>query len=803
MFFRAGLGSPSPIDLFLDKVEREKLLEKLEEPYTSANEENELKGERNSSNAGGLQVTEGNSLQEMEKLEKELENRENVGVDQKEPLYGAIKLIAELLDEDDLLVELRASNKRLLNFFSNPLIIKALISYVTDTVPRFDEDQMDLAKLKFKFPLVACEILCSENLRLRDSFASQSDSLTLLFSFLRKPTGKIDISATANFARVLLTLIRLYPDIIKTFVQDNLWILDCLIQHLYCMSLADILLRLYLNVGCDIPRSSLSWSLSENQSLQAFPNYFIFDKLGESFSTSSYPELDDFNRNEAISNSASVMVGIIQQSVCTSDYMEVPEEVDIIKRSYIIGKVLDDGLVEAEDHQGDFDNIWSCPALMNALRVCCELLISLNSLKSESSMSERSCRRHSTTVASLETSEISNPDSNNKNPLAIVESELVSKLPKLASFLDNAGTESLGFVDGRKVLGTLRLKIAEFFLTCLVTCSQETVGEIFRLGVPKLLLRLFVDCDMCNILHNYIVSVISSCFCGDFKMIQKLWIQDCHIYDWLVEAWSENAKIDDFKCRKGYMGHLTQIGNILSQYLDEQYEFVVEHIGKEEFERFEHLRNTYLSQTNEIQSKPLGGTHPGQLLSSAQMPVPTSSLNFPEYDQFMEEITSSDAEAVKKFAEYLYEQTNGEIDNEEEEEEEEEHIEKSHAVPVSTGLEDPETEDIFKQAIIPSTESLLEREETTSDYELESKNDEIDEEDFDDLAFTGDAIFASARDFPSERDLEQLRSAIAEQKLSAEDVYDSYEEDHLSDEEDARIYESNEGNLRNFQFPDH
>lgn len=268
----------------------------------------------------------------------------------------------------------------------------------------------------------------------------------------------------------------------KTFVQDNMWILDCLIQHLYCMSLADILLRLYLNIGCDIPKSSFSWSSMETPTLQAFPGYFIFDKLGESFSPSSFPELDDFNRNEAISNSASVMVGIIQQSISAGDYMEVPEEVDIIKRSYIISKILEDGLSEAEDHRDDFDNMWSCPALVNALRICCELLISLNSLKGESSISERSYRRYSATpVASLENSEVSNIDSSIKNPLIIVENELVSKFPKLASFLaSKTGIQSTVLVDSRKVLGTLRLKIAEFFLTCLVTCSQ--VSKLLMVG---------------------------------------------------------------------------------------------------------------------------------------------------------------------------------------------------------------------------------------------------------------------------------------------------------------------------------
>ncbi|KAK4527995.1 hypothetical protein GAYE_SCF47G5929 [Galdieria yellowstonensis] len=790
MFFRAGLGSPSPIDLFLDKVEREKILEKLQNPSISVNAEDEqveVGKPGNSSKTGEEAPAEQNAVLDAERLEKKIKDGEKVENDLREPLYRAIKLISELLDEDDLLVELRASNKRLLNFFANPLIVKALISYVTDTVPRFDEDQMDLAKLKFKFPLVACEILCSENLRLRDIFLRYSDNLMLLFSFLRKPMGELDMSATANFARVVLTLLRIYPDIIKPFVQENLWILDCLIQHLYCMSLADILLRLYLNVGYDMSKSSLSWSSLDNQSLQVFSGYFIFDKLGESFSPSSFPELDDFNRNEAISNSASVMVGIIQQSIATSDCMEIPEEVDIIKRSFIIGKLLDDGLVEAEDHQGDFDNIWSCPALMNALRVCCEILISLNSLKGESSMLERSSHRHSAT-ASLESSQISTLDS--KSPLITVENELVSKLPKLASFLSRSGSENSGPVDSRKALGTLRLKIAEFFLTCLVTCSQDTVGTIFRLGVPELLLRLFVECDMCNILHNYIVSVISSCFCGDFKVTQKMWIQDCHIYNWVVEAWYENNEINNVKFRKGYMGHLTQIGNILSQYLDEQYEFVVENVSKEELERFERFRNNYLLQANEIQSRPLGGSHPGQLLSSTtQIPVPTSSLNFPEYDQFMAEITSSDAEAVKKFAEYLYEQTNGEIENDDFENADEEH-EGSQVVP--------ETDDIFEQAVIPSSEGR--QEERLNDLEF----GESGEGDFDDFTFGGDAIFASARDFPSEKDLEQLRSAMAEQRLSGEGTHDSHEDrnDVSSTGVERRLFSDREEDIEDYQLSD-
>jgi hypothetical protein len=127
MFFRAVLGSPSPIDLFLDKVEREKILEKLQNPSISVNAEDEqveVGKPGNSSKTGEEAPAEQNAVLDSERLEKKIKDGEKVENDLREPLYRAIKLISELLDEDDLLVELRASNKRLLNFFANPLIVK-------------------------------------------------------------------------------------------------------------------------------------------------------------------------------------------------------------------------------------------------------------------------------------------------------------------------------------------------------------------------------------------------------------------------------------------------------------------------------------------------------------------------------------------------------------------------------------------------------------------------------------------------------------------------------------------------------
>eukprot|EP00871_Galdieria_phlegrea_P002990 jgi/Galph1/3692/GphlegSOOS_G2362.1 len=828
MFFRTGLGSPSPIDLFLDRVEREKILEKIEHPsrYGSEAEEQTIVGaEGNSPSEKDVQDVSQSETQPLtqEETTREHSEKDETMQNEEEPQERALKLatrlLSELLDEDDLLVELRASNKRLLNFFSRPLIVKvllilfqrhllivyekALMCYVSDTVPPTDEDQVDVAKLKFKFPVIASEVLCSENVKIRESLALNTENLSCLFQFLQKPTGAIDVSSTGNFARVILTFLRLYPDILKDFVQQNWWILDSLIHHLYCMSLADILLRLFLNISYDSNKSSFSMGAYDTSSLQAIPGYNILDKLGQSFSPSSFPELDDFNRNEAISNSASVMVGIIQQSVSLSDYMEVAEEVDIITRAYIIGNVLDDGIVEAEDHCHDFDNIWSCPSLMNALRVCCELLISLNSLKGDSSSSERSVQRHSVAVSSLESSSFSNNESCVRNSIAAVELELNPRLPKLASFLRGRPAATGENTSDRKILGTLRLKVAEFFLTCLVTCcqlrnsinlakpnqyGQDVVDNIFQLEVPQMLLKIFVECDMCNILHNYIVSVLSSCFCGESKGIQKLWITKCHIFDWLVQAWSENNIVEDFKYRKGYMGHLTQIGNILSQYLDENFDFVKQLISEKEIDNFENLRKTSLTQTNDLQSKPLGGSHPNQMLTSSSIPVASSNVvSLPGYEQLIGDMTSQDAEAVKQFAEYLYEQTNvsmpssisaskltvsiikGEIDPENDDNDDD-LIENSLDEDIDD-IDGAVSDRVFDQQRFGrfSDKFLCDEEGTTDTTCSLNGNQGGREEDFD-LSFAGDAIFASARDFPSEQDLEQLRNALSQQHLANADT---------------------------------
>jgi hypothetical protein len=67
--------------------------------------------------------------------------------------------------------------------------------------------------------------------------------------------------------------------------------------------------------------------------------------------------------------------------------------------------------------------------------------------------------------------------------------------------------------------------------------------EIFNLQVPQKLLSLFVECDMCNILQHQVALVLSFVLQkteADLNFCQKLWIVECQLFPWFVDAWELN-----------------------------------------------------------------------------------------------------------------------------------------------------------------------------------------------------------------------------------------------------------------------
>lgn len=153
---------------------------------------------------------------------------------------------------------------------------------------------------------------------------------------------------------------------------------------------------------------------------------------------------------------------------------------------------------------------------------------------------------------------------------ALLEGELVGAFDRLSQmFL----THTLDEAEGRP-LGSLRLKLAEFFVACMKTSSQSTVDAIVSLGVPQKLLELFLRYELSSMLHGVVTQSIVSAFSGDQSSLpaRKAWV-DAKLVDWITSAWEASerrAEEEELRFRAGYMGHLIRMGAELQHYLNNQ-----------------------------------------------------------------------------------------------------------------------------------------------------------------------------------------------------------------------------------------
>lgn len=153
---------------------------------------------------------------------------------------------------------------------------------------------------------------------------------------------------------------------------------------------------------------------------------------------------------------------------------------------------------------------------------------------------------------------------------ALLEGELVGVFDRLSQmFLTHSHDEAKG-----RPLGSLRLKLAEFFVACMKNSSQSTVDAIVSLGVPQKLLELFLRYEWSSMLHGVVTLSVVSAFSGDRSCLpaRKAWV-DAKLVSWITSAWEMNerrAEEEELRYRAGYMGHLIRMGAELQHYLSNQ-----------------------------------------------------------------------------------------------------------------------------------------------------------------------------------------------------------------------------------------
>lgn len=192
---------------------------------------------------------------------------------------------------------------------------------------------------------------------------------------------------------------------------------------------------------------------------------------------------------------------------------------------------------------------------------------------------------------------------------AALEADLAIRFPRLSEMFGNG--DKLDGSGRLRPLGSMRLKLAEFFVACMKKATQDTVQQITDLGVPKKLLELFSKYQWSSMLHGVVTKSVVDALHGDEtgRPARSAWFE-AGLIPWLIESWSKNGKeeSESVRTRAGYMGHLIRIGTALKAYIEESKEDPTADLPNEEhLNAFSAFADQMLAPAHNREATPLCG----------------------------------------------------------------------------------------------------------------------------------------------------------------------------------------------------
>uniref|UniRef100_A0A674HL21 Serine/threonine-protein phosphatase 6 regulatory subunit 2-like n=1 Tax=Taeniopygia guttata TaxID=59729 RepID=A0A674HL21_TAEGU len=170
--------------------------------------------------------------------------------------------LEELMDEDDVLQECKAQNRRLLDFLCQQQCMEQLVTLITHEPP-VDMDE----KVRFKYPNTACELLTSDVPQINDKLGGDETLLNILYDFLDHEPPLNPLLASF-FSKTIGNLIARKTEQVISFLRKKDKFLSLVLKHIDTSAMMDLLLRL---ISCVEPtalrQDVLNW-LNEARIIQ-------------------------------------------------------------------------------------------------------------------------------------------------------------------------------------------------------------------------------------------------------------------------------------------------------------------------------------------------------------------------------------------------------------------------------------------------------------------------------------------------------------------------------------------------------
>lgn len=511
----------------------------------------------------------------------------------------------ELMDEDDILQECKAQNRKLLDFICQQHCMEELVSLITHEPP-VDMDE----KVRFKYPNTACELLTSDVPQINDKLGGDETLLNILYDFLNHEPPLNPLLASF-FSKTIGNLIARKTEQVIAFLRNKDQFISLVLKHIDTSAMMDLLLRL---ISCVEPaplrQEVLNW-LNEAKVIQ---------RLVELIHSSQ-----DEDRQ---SNASQTLCDIIRLSRDQGNQLQEISEPDPLLTALESQECVEQLL----KNMFDGDQTENC--IVNGTQILLTLLETRRSgveglMDSFSQGFERSYTVNSSILHGIE-------------PRLKDFHQLLLNPPKKMSILTTIGVLE-------EPLGNARLHGARLIAALLHTNIPSINYELCRLNTMDLLLDLFFKYTWNNFLHFQVELCIAAILShsvhegksatNDLEnkeevlngnvttenlktpdhspeniMVTHLF-QKCCLLQRILDAWEVNDKIQaEGGMRRGNMGHLTRIANAVVQNMEKgpmqtQISEFIKELPEDCRGRWESFVEETLRETNRKNTVDLVSTH--------------------------------------------------------------------------------------------------------------------------------------------------------------------------------------------------
>ncbi|XP_069480212.1 serine/threonine-protein phosphatase 6 regulatory subunit 3 isoform X3 [Ambystoma mexicanum] len=483
--------------------------------------------------------------------------------------------LKELMDEEDVLQECKAQNRKLVEYLLKAECLENLVTFIIDEPPQ-DMDE----KIKYKYPNLSCELLTADVSQINDRLGEDESLLLKLYSFLLNDSPLNPLLASF-FSKVLSILISRKPEQIVDFLKKKDDFVDLILKHIGTSAIMDLLLRLLTCIEPpQLRQDVLSW-LNEER---------IIQRLVEIVTPSQ-----EEDRHSNASQSLCEIIRLSRDQMLQVQSSTEPDPLlSTLEKQEIIEQLLTNIFVQDKNESAIVSAIQILLTLLETRRPAFEGHIDL-------------C-----------------PPGMSSSTTSVSKSVLEAIRTRLKCFHDlllappNISVMKMtwGILD--PPVGNTRLNVIRLICSLLQTNTPDINLVLIELNTIGVILDLFFKYIWNNFLHTQveicIALILTSPF--DFKedtineetiggnlLLAHVFLK-CHLVERILDAWDMNEKKQtDGGRRHGYMGHLTRIANCIVHSCEKgPNNVLVQHLIKElpdeTLERWETFCTGPLGETN-------------------------------------------------------------------------------------------------------------------------------------------------------------------------------------------------------------